>query len=249
MWSDYNGDGHGTWDILKNHLNDIFILMTCHFVMLKMPKNSKLSRSYPATIAALSVSAIGIVMILGGLATTTLSGTAAFAQTDNASTTMTGTNNTRLASSSNASEMMGVIASMQLDENGNPAWITAGHWNLESDAPLMGASNETEPHINNFNATLYMVKNEDGRDFHQHEISNFKQSGVTHQGANSTTVNGTFTITLQEGPIDNVNGYIHINNDKMELWVDPVASQNHFGPTTITGIVLNPERFSEMMSP
>jgi hypothetical protein len=27
---------------------------------------------------------------------------------------------------------------MQLDENGNPAWITAGHWNLESDAPLIG---------------------------------------------------------------------------------------------------------------
>ena len=217
--------------------------------MERLPKNSKLSRSYPATISALSVSEIGIVMVLGGLGATILSGTAAFAQTDNVSTTMTATNNTTTsASSSNASEMMGVIASMQLDENSNPAWITAGHWNLESDAPLMGASNETEPNINNFNATLYMVKNEDGRDFHQHEISNFKQSGVTHQGANSTTVNGTFTITLQEGPVDNVNGYIHINNDKVELWVDPVASQNHFGPTTITGIVLNPERFSEMMS-
>ena len=220
--------------------------------MERLPKNSKLSRSYPATISALSVSAIGIVMVLGLLSTTTTpSGTAAFAQSDNNATTMTtGTNNTTTtsASSSNASEMMGVIASMQLDENSNPAWITAGHWNLESDAPLMGASNETEPHISNFNATLYMVKNEDGRDFHQHEISNFKQSGVTHQGANSTTVNGTFTITLQEGPVDNVNGYIHINNDKMELWVDPVASQNHFGPTTITGIGPNPERFSEMMS-
>jgi hypothetical protein len=138
---------------------------------------------------------------------------------------------------------------MQLDESGNPAWITAGHWNLESDAPLIGsgASNETEPHISNFNATLYMVKNEDGRDFHQHEISNFNQTGVTHQGANSTTVNGTFTITLQQGPVDNVNGYIHVINDKIELWVDPVASQNHFGPTTITGMVLNPERFSELM--
>jgi hypothetical protein len=134
-----------------------------------------------------------------------MSGTA-FAETDSNATTTSGTTST----SSNASKMMGVIASMQLDESGNPAWITAGHWNLESDAPLIGsgASNETEPHINNFNATLYMVKNEDGRDFHQHEISNFNQTGVTHQGVNSTTVNGTFTITLQQGPVDNVKGYI-----------------------------------------
>jgi hypothetical protein len=176
----------------------------------------------------------------------------AFASTENATVTnenSTGTSPPETVAT-NATTMMGVIASMQLDENGNPAWITAGHWNLESDAPLVGggASNETEPHISNFSATLYMVKNEDGRDFHQHEVSNFKQASVTHQGANSTTVNGTFTITLQQGPVDNVNGYIHVINDKIELWVDPVATDNHFGPTTITGMVLNPERFSELMS-
>jgi hypothetical protein len=227
--------------ILKNHLNAIFIFMTCHFVMRKLTKNSTLSRSFPA-VAALSVSVIGIIIVLGFSTTTPLG--IAFAQTDNATTT--GTTTTAAA---NATTMMGVIASMQLDENGNPAWITAGHWNLESDAPLVGggASNETEPHISNFSATLYMVKNEDGRDFHQHEVSNFKQASVTHQGANSTTVNGTFTITLQQGPVDNVNGYIHVINDKIELWVDPVATDNHFGPTTITGMVLNPERFSELM--
>jgi hypothetical protein len=242
--------------VKKNDLNDIFILMTRHFVMLKLPKNSILPSSYPA-IAALSVSAIGMVMILG-LSTTTLSGTAAFAQTDNATTTTGGgaettTASSNASSSSSSSQMVGVIASIQLDENGNPAWITSGHWTLDSDAPLIGpgaSSNQTttEPHISNFNATLYMVKNADGTDFHQHQISNFKQAAVTHQGANSTTVNGTFTITLQQGPVDNVNGYIHIVNDKMELWVDPVASENHFGPTTITGMVLNPERFSGMMS-
>jgi hypothetical protein len=160
--------------ILKNHLNAIFIFMTCHFVMRKLTKNSTLSRSFPA-VAALSVSAIGIIIVLGFSTTTPLG--IAFAQTDNATTTGTTT------ASSNASKMMGVIASMQLDENGNPAWITAGHWNLESDAPLVGsggASNEIEPHISNFSATIYMVKNEDGRDFHQHEISNFKQASVKH---------------------------------------------------------------------
>lgn len=202
--------------------------------MKKVPQNSILSRSFPA-VAALSVSAIGVIVVLG-FGNTTLLGIAS-AQTGNNATTTGATN---------ASKLMGVIGSMQLDENGNPAWITAGDWTLDSDAPLIGsgASNETEPQISNFNATIYMVKNSDGRDFHQHRIYNFRQTAVTHQGANSTTVNGTFTITLLQGPVDNVNGYIHVINDKIELWVDPVASDNHFGPTTITGMVLNPERLS-----
>jgi hypothetical protein len=222
------------------------------------------------TIPTAGILLPAIVILIPAIANIggSLNATTAFAQTDNATTgpngstagTSSGSSAETTASSnasSSSSQMVGVIASIQLDENGNPGWITSGHWTLDSDAPLAdtggggGASSSnqttTEPHISNFNATLYMVKNSDGTDFHQHQISNFKQSAVTHQGANSTTVNGTFTITLQQGPVDNVNGYIHIVNDKMELWVDPVASENHFGPTTITGIVLNPERFSELM--
>jgi hypothetical protein len=221
------------------------------------------NKTIPTTgilLSAIVLVVLAIASIAGGLIATT-----AFAQTDNATTTPDGSTagtssdsaETTASSNASSSQMVGVIASIQLDENGNPAWITSGHWTLDSDAPLVGtgggggasSSNQTtEPHISNFNATLYMVKNADGTDFHQHQISNFKQAAVTHQGANSTTVNGTFTITLQQGPVDNVNGYIHIVNDKMELWVDPVASENHFGPTTITGMVLNPERFSGMMS-
>jgi hypothetical protein len=221
------------------------------------------NKTIPTTgilLSAIILLVLAVASIVAGLTPTT-----AFAQTDNATTTPNGsttgtssggaetTTTAPSNASSSSSQMVGVIASIQLDENGNPAWITSGHWTLDSDAPLIGpgaSSNQTtttEPHISNFNATLYMVKNADGTDFHQHQISNFKQAAVTHQGANSTTVNGTFTITLQQGPVDNVNGYIHIVNDKMELWVDPVASENHFGPTTITGMVLNPERFRELM--
>ena len=69
---------------------------------------------------------------------------------------------------------------------------------------------------------------------------------MLHEGPNATTVNGTFTITLEEGPVENVNGYIHVINDKMEFWIDPAATGNHFGPTTITGMVLSPERFGNM---
>ena len=138
---------------------------------------------------------------------------------------------------------MGVIARIQLDENGNPAWITSGHWNLQSDVPLVGGDVQTEPQVNNFSATLYMVSNADGTALHPHQVYDFVQTGVLHEGPNATTVNGTFTITLEQGPVENVNGYIHVINDKIEFWVDPAATDNHFGPTTITGAVLNPKRF------
>ena len=183
--------------------------------------------------------------LLVAIASTVGLAATAFAQMDN-NATMTET--TTPASSSSASKMMGVIASIQRDENGNPAWITAGHWNLESDAPLIGSSDvQTEPHVTNFSATLDMVSNADGTAQHTHQVSDFTQTGVLHEGPNATTVNGTFTVTLREGPVENVNGYIHIVNDKMEFYLDPAATDNHFGPTTITGIILSPERFSDMM--
>ena len=132
--------------------------------------------------------------------------------TDNATegtTTTTGAT-TAAETAPNASKMMGVIASIQLDENGNPAWVTSGHWNLESDAPLIGAEIETEPQVSNFSATLYMVSNADGTALHPHEVSDFVQTAVLHEGPNATTVNGTFTITLEQGTVENVNGYISI---------------------------------------
>lgn len=169
----------------------------------------------------------------------------AFGSVDDSAMTNDTASTTTAETAPNASKMNGVIASIQLDENGNPAWVTAGHWNLESDAPLIGADIETEPQVSNFSATLYMVSNADGTALHPHEVSDFVQTAVLHEGPNATSVNGTFTITLQEGPVENVNGYIHIINDKIEFWVDPATTDNHFGPTTITGIV-TPERFGGM---
>src|ERR687892_915583 len=202
--------------------------------------------AYPRNLAA---SILFAILLLAIPSTVSLIGTA-FASMENATTTSdsstsvigtTGETPTPSAPS-NASKMNGVIASIQLDENGNPAWITSGHWNLESDIPLIGGDVQTEPQVSNFSATLYMVSNADGTALHPHQVSDFVQTAVLHEGPNSTTVNGTFTITLQEGPVENVNGYIHIINDKIEFWVDPATTDNHFGPTTITGIV-TPERF------
>src|SRR5918992_2468253 len=203
-----------------------------------MMTSKKVIKSVSITVALL-VTAIASIGLRGEAEQVAFGSIEGSAMT-NDSATMTA------ETSPDASKMNGVIASIQLDENGNPAWITSGHWNLDSDIPLIGGDVQTEPQVSNFSATLYMVSNADGTALHPHQVSDFVQTAVLHEGPNSTTVNGTFTITLQEGPVENVNGYIHVIDDKIEFWVDPVATDNHFGPTTITGIVI-PERFGDMM--
>jgi hypothetical protein len=203
-----------------------------------MMTSKKVIKSVSITVALL-VTAIASIGLRGEAEQVAFGSIEGSAMTNDTATTTAET-------APNASKMMGVISSIQLDENGNPAWITSGHWNLESDVPLVGSDVQTEPQVNNFNATLYMVSNADGTALHPHQVSDFVQTAVLHEGPNATTVNGTFTITLQEGPVENVNGYIHIINDKLEFWVDPTATDNHFGPTTITGMVLSPERFGNM---
>src|SRR5918996_5555902 len=91
----------------------------------------------------LASSILFAILLLAITSTVSLIGTA-FASTENATTTSDGTSVTgntgetpAPSAPSNASKMNGVIASIQLDENGNPAWITSGHWNLESDIPLI----------------------------------------------------------------------------------------------------------------
>lgn len=201
----------------------------------------------------LSASAfLSAILVTSSFAGLGLTG-AAFATVGNATGNATApTGNATAAPSGNtttaaASNMSGVIASIQQDDSGNPAWITAGHWKIESDTPLLG-DNSTEPHISNFTATVYMVSNADGTAFHVHEISNFVQTDVQHQGPNATTVNGTFTVTLQEEPINDVRGYIYIVGDKIEFWVDPTVTDNHFGPSAIMGIVLDPGKVWQMKS-
>jgi len=156
--------------------------------------------------------------------------------------TETITANTTFSSATKSETIVGMIASIQLDNKGHPAWITTGHWRLQSDGPLMiGANSDiatrTQSNITNFAAVLYMVSKANGTAFHTHEISNFTQISVTHRDRNSITVNGTFNIIMAGGPVKNVPGYIEIMNNKIELWLDPISTHNHFGPTTITGIV------------
>jgi hypothetical protein len=138
---------------------------------------------------------------------------------------------------SNATMLRGEIGSIQSAHQGTFSWGTAGEWVMQLDGPLIGRA---DPRIESFNATIHMVRL-DGNILHQHEIYNFNQSSVTHLGDASTTFNGTMTVTLREGPIENVAGYIQLLGDSIAIFIDPRAVEDHFGPTPIYGVVLPEE--------
>jgi hypothetical protein len=141
----------------------------------------------------------------------------------------------------NATMLHGEIGSIQSAQQGAFSWSTAGEWVMQLNGPLTGRA---DPRIASFNATIHMVRL-DGNVLHEHKIYNFSQSSVTQLGDDSTTFNGTVTVTLREGPVENVASYIQILGDSIAIWIDPRAVDNHFGPTPIHGMVLPAEEEEE----
>jgi hypothetical protein len=145
----------------------------------------------------------------------------------------------------NATTLIGEIGSIQGAQQQLFAWSTAGDWMMQLDGPLIGRA---EPQVQSFNATIHMVRL-DGNILHEHEISNFTQHSVSHTGDAITTLNGTFSVSMREGIVNDVPGYIQFTGDLVSIWLDPVALENHFGPTPIHGMVLpQTERVDAMAS-
>jgi hypothetical protein len=134
----------------------------------------------------------------------------------------------------NATTLNGEIGSIQGAQQQLFAWSTAGDWMMQLDGPLIGRA---EPQVQSFNATIHMVRL-DGNVLHEHEISNFTQYSVSHTGDAITTFNGTFSVSMREGTVNNVPGYLQFTGDLVSIWLDPTVLENHFGPTPIQGMVL-----------
>ncbi len=151
-----------------------------------------------------------------------------------------------------ANHKWGMISSIQNDEQGQPAWIVAGHWMMEMASQNDTTTSNTTGGISNiagFRAMLHMVML-NGSAMHTHEISDFAQTGdVTFDSStNSTTITGTATVTMREGPVPNVPTTIEIAQDRViAISPDPAALENHFGDTPIYGIEVSPEMIEEMM--
>lgn len=161
--------------------------------------------------------------------------------TDNATASnATGTTTTAI------NNLAGIIASLQIQDAIAPEWVTAGYWELESDGPLFGGNNQSEPTITRFDAIVEMTNVSDGTSPHEHTFSNFRQSDIVFASGNSTIINGTMTVMTEDGPTENVPAYMTLQNNLIAIFVNPNAVDNHFGPTPIYGMILSPERLQEI---
>jgi hypothetical protein len=140
-------------------------------------------------------------------------------------------NSTSSSSSSSSSPILskstvvGGITSIQNDITGKTNWIVGGAYkmsNINTANPI-------------FNAAFYMIKT-DGTAPHKHTISDFKMSGTPIVANNSTTFNGTSTVTMKEGPVKDVPTSIKFTDESsVSIWLDPTKTNNHFGSTLIYG--------------
>ena len=149
----------------------------------------------------------------------------------------------------------GTIASLQNDENGNPTWIVSGIWKgslsmgnetqgvggNQTNATSAAATNTTSttgdaPNAT-FNSKFNMVMT-NGSAMHDHEIYDFKLASMSNPNNTTSVFNGTATITMRQGPVENVSVSIkRIDNNVISIWADPTMINNHFGNTPIFGTI------------
>ncbi len=111
----------------------------------------------------------------------------------------------------------------------DPAWILGGVFKLSNINSTTGSPT--------FNSTFYMIKI-DGTANHTHTINDFKLSGKpTFDSSNNSTIyNGTSTITMKEGPVNDVPTQINILGDHaISITLDGSLLDNHFGSKPIFG--------------
>src|SRR5919204_4906094 len=137
----------------------------------------------------------------------------------------------------------GTIASLQNNQNGNPAWIVSGYWKggLIMNKSKEGGNQTTTsnpPPTGIFRAMFNMVML-NGSAMHKHQISNFTLTSMSMPTNMTAVYNGTATITMKEGPVHDVPISIRAMNDNtVSISVDPTKTDNHFGNTPIFGTIL-----------
>src|SRR3712207_9136479 len=67
---------------------------------------------------------------------------------------------------------------------------------------------------------------------------------------NDTATTEIYTLSLHDAlPIfQNVPVFITLQNNLLSIAMDPAATENHFGPTPINGMILAPEHLQEISS-
>ena len=141
----------------------------------------------------------------------------------------------------------GTISSIQNDEGGTPAWILSGLWkgaltnmdksNPDFSTPMVNNNNNDNLPTATFEAEFDMVML-NGSALHKHSIYNFTLADISNVDDNNYQANGTATVTMKDGPVNNVPLSIKsMNNNVLSVWIDPTKVNNHFGDTPIFGLI------------
>jgi hypothetical protein len=137
---------------------------------------------------------------------------------------LAGTNTVTAISLNSHNFYSGQIASVNKD------WILSGKW--------MGLFNKTNPDHKGFYSIFNMVMT-NGSAPHIHKIYNATFSNITQRG-NEKVLDGTASITMKNGTVDNVPMKVVIRgNNTIAISLDPAKTNNHFGNTPIYGQVNN----------
>ena len=141
----------------------------------------------------------------------------------------------------------GTIASIQNDENGTPTWILSGLWkgaltnmdnsNQDFSTPTVSNNKNDNLPTASLEAEFDMVML-NGSALHQHSIYNFTLADIMKIDDNNYQANGTATVTMKDGPVNNVPLSIKsMNNNVISIWIDPTKVNNHFGNTPLFGLI------------
>lgn len=76
-----------------------------------------------------------------------------------------------------------------------------------------------------------------GPGFHKHTISNFIQTGVLHEATNSTTINGTMTISYEDGIVQILSEFLNLEMTKYRP-CNLTDIKDPLGPRLIAGKIL-----------
>ena len=123
---------------------------------------------------------------------------------------------------------IGTISNVQLAE-GTPAWILSGGWKLRANLAADDPSATFE------GATMMVMP--DGNAMHRHEFSDFALESWSENNG-TITFNGTFTVTLRDGPNEGVPVSIAVfNAGAIQISIDSEVV-DHFGSDPIYGVVI-----------
>jgi hypothetical protein len=145
----------------------------------------------------------------------------------------------------------GTIAGLQNDGNGT-AWIVSGHWKAsmtekkEGSYPNKNMSSTTANNTMSANSSLHNAKfiasfdmvMPNGTAMHDHKIYNFTLTDMSMRDNHTMVYNGTATITMRGGPVNDVPMSIMVmNGNTISISSDSELVANHFGDTPIYGTV------------